>query len=534
MNKFTTFLTSIIYEVTQYASPLDSSIKKIPLEFTEFYNLNFNAYLSNKGTPDAKKTENGITKFIEYCSKQNLDTLVNFLNWAKIGIESSKKENIQVPLGGNPIEKIDNIFATGAYPKETKEIVYRSLERYEKQKNKEISRTAGEISIQRRKLQKEYDEKKITYKEFQKRSGVLTKNLELAESNAKAEYWDLVRMEINNLIKGMGSEKVESADAYKERIAIIEKIIKDHQDKILNDMLEKQNAILNKKESINIDKDSKDIPIDPSLPNKINIARRHWNNVIKIYSDLSKNVLDKSGKRDVLKTVPKEYLIFAPLFFNNVLGEFTLDNDITVNQYNDILNKSFLNDLLPEFKFYLDEIKKNTSRERRLIIQKISSVLKKVPSEFKNIPVSSYIHMNKINAPTQKEEIKIEDISIDEIEKLIDSIKGISEKNIENSFNSGLFGNYENKMSIILKAINRIKLINDSSTKKLYKELIAKEIDEFELKLLTVADDLISYLKNKKDPLTNDEKRLSSTLDGFDGILYRIKLEDVKNELDNI
>ena len=538
MNKFTVFLKSILYEVNQYSHSLDSSIKKIPEEFKKFYNLNFSAYLNNKGTPSANEVDKEIKKFEEYCRTQSLDTLVNFLNWAKIGIEEVRKEDIIVPLGGNPLDKIEEIFSSGTIHRDTQEIVKKSLTRYEEMKEKQISTANREMLSLKNKLRNEYDSEKITYKEFQKKSGELTKKFETAESAAKAEYWSRVRTEIANLVSGTGTEKIESAEAYKYRITKIENIIKETQDRILSDMLNKQNSLLSK-QSIEID--SNEIQIDPSLPNKINNVRRNWNNVIKIFSDLSKNVLDKSDKRTLLKTVPKEYLIFSPLFFNDSLGEFTLDNDITVNQYNDILNKSFLNDLSPEFKFYLEEIKKNTSRERRLIIQKITSVLKKVPSEFKNISIGSQIYISKMNTPVIKEEPKIEDISIDEIESLIDSIKKISESDIEGSFKSSMFGSYENKISKILKSLNRIKLISDSSTKELYKDLIKKEIDDFEFRMLTVADDLLNYLKNKKDqnlndpkknpPLSRDDIKLSDTLNGFDGILYRIGIEDLKNEL---
>jgi hypothetical protein len=542
MSKFTVFLKSIIYEVNQYSHSLDPSIKKFPEEFKKFYNLDFSAYLNRKGTTKANEVEKEIKKFEEYCLTQSLDTLVNFLNWAKIGIEEAKREDIIVPLGGNPLDKIDEIFATGTIHRDTQEIVRKSLTRYEEMKEKQISIANREMLSLKNKLRNEYDSDKITYKEFQKKRGELTKKFEASESAAKAEYWSRVRNEISNLVSGTGTEKIESAETYKYRITRLENIIKEAQDRILSDMLNKQSVLLSKKEPIKVE--SNEIQIDPSLPNKINNVRRKWNNVIKIFSDLSKNVLDKSDKRGLLKTVPKEYLIFAPLFFNDSLGEFTLDNDITVNQYNDILNKSFLNDLLPEFKFYLEEIKKNTSRERRLVIQKITSILKKAPSEFKNVSIGSQLYMSKMNTPVIKEEPKIEEISIDEIESLIDSIRKISESDIEGSFKSGMFGSYENKISKILKSLNKIKLISDSSTKELYKDLIQKEIDDFEFRMLTVADDLLNYLKNKKDknlndpkvnpPLSRDDIKLSDTLNGFDGILYRIKIEDLKNELKEI
>lgn len=542
MSKFTVFLKSIIYEVNQYSHSLDPSIKKIPEEFKKFYNLDFSAYLNRKGTSKANEIEKEIKKFEEYCRTQSLDVLVNFLNWAKIGIEEVRREDIIVPLAGNPLDKIDEIFATGTIHPETQEIVRKSLNRYEEMKQKQISAASREMISLKNKLRNEYDNQKITYRDFQKKSGELTKKFEAAESASKAEYWSRVRSEISNLVSGTGNEKLELAEAYKYRITKLENIIKEAQDRILNDMLNKQSVLLSKKEPIKIE--SNEIPIDPSLPSKINNARRNWNSVIKVFSSLSKNVLDKSDKRALLKTVPKEYLIFSPLFFNDSLGEFTLDNDITVNQYNDILNKSFLKDLLPEFKFYLEEIKKNTSRERRLIIEKITSVLKKAPSEFKNISIGSQLYMSKMNDPVIKEEPKIEDISIDEIEDLVDSIRKISESDIEGSFKSGMFGSYENKISKILKSLNRIKLVSNSSNKKLYKDLIEKEVDDFEFRMLTVADDLLNYLKKKKDknlsdpkvnpPLSRDDIKLSETLNGFDGILYRIKLEDLKNELKNI
>ena len=542
MSKFTVFLKSILYEVNQYSHSLDPSIKKFPEEFKKFYNLDFSAYLNRKGTPKANEVEKEIKKFEEYCRTQSLDTLVNFLNWAKIGIEESRREDIIVPLGGNPLDKIDEIFASGTIHPDTQEIVKKSLNRYEQMKEKQISIANREMISLKNKLRNEYDSGKITYKDFQKKSGELTKKFEAAESASKSEYWSRVRGEISNLVSGTGTEKIELIEAYKYRITRLENIIKEAQDRILNDMLNKQSSLLSKKEPIKVE--SNEVPIDSSLPSKINNVRKNWNNVIQIFSNLSKNVLDKTDKKALLKTVPKQYLIFAPLFFNDSLGEFTLDNDITVNQYDDILNKSFLIDLLPEFKFYLEEIKKNTSRERRLVIQKISSVLKKSPSEFKNISIGSQLYISKMNAPTIKEEPKVEDISIDEIESLIDSLKKISESDIESSFKSGMFGSYENKISKILKSLNKIKSLNDPSTRELYKDLIEKEVDDFEFRMLTVADDLLNYLKNKKDKNLNDPKinpslnrddiKLSETLNGFDGILYRIKLEDLKNELNQI
>lgn len=535
MNKFITFLKSIIYETTQYSHSLNSSNKKIPEEFEKFYFLNFRALLYNKGTKSANEAQSGIEDFKKYCLNQSLDTLVNFLNWAKSGIEKTKKENIEVPLGGNVLEKIDNILNTGLYDDETKKIIYKSLDRYEQRKNKDISNASNEMIRKKKQHEEEYNTGKINYKEFQKKSKSARENFELAESNAKKDYWHQLRMEVNNLTKSMGSEGPESTDVYKLRISIIETIIKDHQDKILNDMLRQQSEILNKKENISYEKID-EIPIDPSLPSKINSARQNWNTIIKLFSELSKSVIDKQNKKELLKTVPKQYLIFAPLFFNDILSEFSLDNDITINQYNDILTKSFLKDLSPEFKYYLDEIEKNKSRERRLIIQKISSVLKKVPSEFKNTSVRIEPSISKTSVPVITV-ATVQEISKEDIEKPIDILNSITHDDIENSFRKDLFGSFQNKMLAILKLLPKIRLINNLDNKNKYKKMIENCIDDFEIKMLTVEDKLSTYLKNKKikrEPFTSDDRKLSETLKGYEGIISRIGLEDVKIELKEI
>lgn len=535
MNKFTTFLKSIIYEVTEYNQSLDSSIKKIPEEFEKFYFLNFRALLYDKGTESSNKAAKGIDDFKKYCSTQSLDMLVNFLNWAKTGIEKSKKENIIVPLGGNVLEKIDNILNTGLYDDETKKIVYRSIDRYEQRKNKDISNASNEMIKKNKQYEEEYNTGKINYKEFQKKSKLAKEIFDHAESNAKKDYWHQLRMEVNNLTKSMGSEGPESTDVYKLRIATIETIIKDHQDQILNNMLRQQSEILNKKENISYEKID-EIPVDSSLPSKINSARQNWNTVIKLFSELGKSVVDKQNKRQLLKTVPKQYLIFAPLFFNDILSEFSLDNDITVNQYNDILTKSFLKDLSPEFKYYLDEIEKNKSRERRLIIQKISSVLKKVPSEFKNAPVIIQPSISRSSAPIITI-ATVQEVSKEDIEKPIDILNSITYDDIEISFRKDLFGSFQNKMLGILKLLPKITFMNNLDNKNKYKKMIENCIDDFEIKMLTVEDKLSTYLKNKRikqEPFTNDDKKLSETLNGFEGIVSRIGLENVKTQLKEI
>jgi hypothetical protein len=540
MAKFISLLNTIIFEsIKQYSRSLDPSIKKLPKEFEDFYNLKFESYLNNPGSKEFLDTKKGINLFTQYCMRDDVTEgmLYEFLTYANIGLEESKIEDIIVPLGGNKLEKIDNIFASGTIHPDTQAIVRKSLNNHEKNRRKKIAEAAADKSVQMSKLERKLVNNEITRDDFKKESKRLTEKLEMAESAANKDYQAALQDEISNLTKPKNDSKQLSKQVKSLMLEIINTIIIRKREKIIKDKLALQNELLRSKDKeFKIEVDEFEIPIDTNDP-IVDIVRMNWNNVINQLKNVSLYSIDKASEKKVLENIKATdknkdlFIPFLPLFMN-------LDiSDITIDQYNDIFEKSFLNKLnTPRLKPYINAMKENKSRKKELIIQKIFSVLRKKPRDL-NIS-SEVITGNIIGVKTKTPiEIKKDEISQDEIDKILDSINVVSVKDIMGSFENGLFGNLEKRLSETIKAINKIKLIPNIIIKQNYIQNIKNAIDDFESKMLIAKDKIETYLLTKEESgesLNSSDKRLLSNVDGYDGIVYRIKLEDVKNELSNL
>jgi hypothetical protein len=540
MAKFISLLKTLVFEsVTQYSRSLDSSIKKLPKEFEDFYNLKFESYLNNPGSKEFLDTKKGINLFSQYCMRDDVTEgmLYEFLTYANIGLEESKIEDIIVPLGGNKLEKIDNIFASGTIHPDTQAIVRKSLNNHEKNRRKKIAEAAADKSVQMSRLERKLVNNEITREAFKKESKRLTEKLEMAESAANKDYQAAIQDEISNLTKPKNDSKQLSKQVKSLMLEIINTIIIRKREKIIKDKLALQNELLRSKDKeFKIEVDESEIPIDTNDP-VVNIARMNWNNVISQLKNINLYSIDKASERKVLENIKATdknkdlFIPFLPLFMNPDIS------DITIEQYNDIFEKSFLNKLnTARLKPYINAMKENKSRKKELIIQKIFSVLRKKPSDL-NIGsevITGTITGVKSNTPIQA---KKEEISQDEINKILESIDRISVKDIIGSFENGLFGSTERKMTETIKGINKIKLLSDLITKQNYIQKIKNAIDDFESRMLLAKDEIETYLLTKEEngeSLNSADKRLLSNIDGYDGVTYRIKLDEIKNELDNL
>jgi len=316
-------------------------------------------------------------------------------------------------------------------------------------------------------------------------------------------------MEMNNLKKQLPYETAEQNDVKNLRISIIEKAI----DRAIENMLKQQNELLmNKNISVSNDSSSEInrllVPINNLSDTLINSVRTEWNNVIRTLNSLGKNVLDKRDEFEISKKIGKEYKMFVPLFFKK-------EDEISISQYDDILNKSFLSKLSPRFKYYLDAITENKSRKKDLIIQKIVSVLKKEPNELKGYTPTPILKQSaSIYGASQIRTPIIPDISEDDIKKEIDLLNKISEDDIKHSFKKDLFGYFQNRISTISK------LLNNPNTMK-YKPEIKKAVNDFEDRMLDTA---LSISPEEIRAYNNPVARI-------EGILNRIGLDDIKDKI---
>lgn len=535
MAKFISLLNTLIFEsIKQYSRSLDPSIKKLPKEFEEFYNLKFESYLNNPGSKEFLDTKKGINVFNQYCMRDDVTEgmLYEFLTYANIGLEESKIEDIIVPLGGNKLNKIDDIFASGNIHPDTQEIVKKSLVNHEKNRRKKIAEANDDKSAQISKLERKLMNNEITREDFKKESKRLNEKLEAITSSANKDYQSSIQDEINNLTKPKNDNKQLSKQVKSLMLEIINAIIVRKREKIIKDKLALQSELLRSKDKeFKIEVDESEIPIDTNDP-VVNIARMNWNNVINQLKNVSLYSIDKASERKVLENIKtsdknKDLLIpFIPLFMNPDVS------DITIDEYNNIFEKSFLNKLnIPRLKPYIAAIKENKSRKKELIIQKIFSVLRKKPSDLNINPDISVSIKPKVSI-----EIKKEEINEDEINSVLESINKTSVKDIIGSFEIGLFGNLEKKLTEVLKIINKIKLISNDIIKQNYIQDIKRNIDDFESKMLEAKDEIETYILTKEEngeSLTSNDKKLLSNIDGYDGVTYRIKLDEVKNQLEN-
>jgi hypothetical protein len=504
--KFTSLLKQVLLEVTQYSHSLDPSIQKLPKEFIDFYTLNFRQFLFNKGTSGANEVKRKIEEFEEFCKKQPIETLTSFLNWAKIGIEKFDPTDIKLPTGLELEERLDLLLKVGNFDQTTTDVVNSAIQNYAKGSVKQKKDAYSTFTISSKKID---EDNTLSSKEKARKKKELKDKYEHEERRIGREYTALLTMEMNNLKKKLPYETAEQNDIKNLRISIIEKAI----DKAIENMLKQQNELLMNRNVPVADSSSSEITklliqINNSSDTLINSVRTEWNNVIRTFNSLSKNILDRRDEFELSKKVGKEYKMFIPLFFKK-------EDEISVSQYDDILNKSFLNKLSPRFEYYLDAIKENKSRKKELIIQKIVSVLKKEPTELKGYKPASILKQTaSIYGGGQIGTPAIADISQDDINKEIDLLNKISEDDIKHAFKKDLFGYFQNRISTVSKLLN-----NPNSMK--YKPEIKKAIDDFENKMLDTALSIPpEELKTYNNPINRIE-----------GILNRIGLDDIKDKI---
>jgi hypothetical protein len=523
MKKFLSLLTSIIFETTQYSHSLDPKIEKLDPEFKKFYFLDFKSFLFKKGTKAAIETDQGIERFKNYCKNQPLSVLIGFLNFAEIGLEEEKRENISIPTDGDLEEKLKDVLKSKTINKDTVEIINKSKQNYLEKTRQELIRSTNNYNNIKNELDKISD---LTQRRKKKKEA--KEKYEMEQKRISDEYSNLIKMDIKNLTTITNAELIEQKNADQLRLSILEKI----KDDTLEAMLKQQSEILTNKNKIEVSKDDitkYQVQHNSSIP-LINPIIDKWNNVLEVFSQLSKNVLDERNKRNLSSGLNNNYLFFAPLFFDKDILDgshaISINNDIKENQYDNILSKSFLKDLPYD---YLSDIKKNKSRQKRLIIEKIVSVLKKSQNSYDISPTKT---LSNIQIP---QEIIKEVIKKDEIEKIINQLDKISDNDIEYSFKNGAnFGYVARIFTDISKSLNKIDIIDIDTIKNEYKEIINDSINKFEDKMVSVASYLLDILELDKGSLTRDQLTLSNTLNGFDGILSRIGFDEVKDKLRKI
>ena len=504
--KFISLLKQVLLEAAQYSHSLDPSIQQLPKEFIDFYNLNFRQFLFNKGTSDANEVKRKIEEFENFCKTQSIETLTSFLNWAKIGIEEYDKKDIKLPTGLELEDRLDLLLKVGGFDKTTIDVVNSARQNYAKGSVRQKRDAYSTFSISAKKID---EDNTLSSKEKAKKKKELKEKYEHEERRIGREYTALLTMEMNNLKKQLPYETAEQNDVKNLRISIIEKAI----DRAIENMLKQQNELLmNKNVSVSNDSSSEInrllVPINNLSDTLINSVRTEWNNVIRTLNSLGKNVLDKRDEFEISKKIGKEYKMFVPLFFKK-------EDEISISQYDDILNKSFLNKLSPRFKYYLDAITENKSRKKDLIIQKIVSVLKKEPNELKGYTSTPILKQSaSIYGASQIRTPIIPDISEDDIKKEIDLLNKISEDDIKHSFKKDLFGYFQNRISTISK------LLNNPNTMK-YKPEIKKAVNDFEDRMLDTALSIPSEeIRTYNNPVARIE-----------GILNRIGLDDIKDKI---